>query len=160
MLITAKYSSTCPTCRLPIAAGSRVEWVRGEKARHEACAAGVAGFTSPLVAAAAPTREPISLERVGRRTYFRGATYPVRRHLRAGGAHWDADAKAWWIGSHEVAEALALSAASAPAEPAEARGPTSRRSRSYTRGRWTGCSCGSLEDQPRDSDCESCRHDS
>lgn len=26
-------------------------------------------------------------------------------------------------------------------------------------GRWTGCSCGSREDDPRDSDCASCQHD-
>ena len=27
------------------------------------------------------------------------------------------------------------------------------------RGRRTGCSCGSIEDSPRDSDCASCQHD-
>jgi len=30
---------------------------------------------------------------------------------------------------------------------------------SASRGRWTGCRCGSIEDQPRDSDCASCQHD-
>jgi hypothetical protein len=32
-------------------------------------------------------------------------------------------------------------------------------SRSHSHGRWTGCSCGSIEDEPRDSDCASCRYD-
>lgn len=39
--------------------------------------------------------------------------------------------------------------------------PTSRvssRSR-RSRGTWTGCHCGSVEDQPRESDCFTCRHD-
>jgi hypothetical protein len=27
------------------------------------------------------------------------------------------------------------------------------------RGRRTGCACGSVEDEPRDSDCSSCQHD-
>lgn len=31
--------------------------------------------------------------------------------------------------------------------------------RGRARGRWTGCSCGSIEDHPRDSDCASCQHD-
>ena len=35
----------------------------------------------------------------------------------------------------------------------------SEHGRSGGRGRWTGCSCGSIEDQPRDSDCASCQHD-
>lgn len=28
-----------------------------------------------------------------------------------------------------------------------------------TRGTWTGCSCGSVEEYARESDCRSCRHD-
>lgn len=36
---------------------------------------------------------------------------------------------------------------------------SSGRSYSRPRGRWTGCSCGSIEDHPRDSDCASCQHD-
>lgn len=41
--------------------------------------------------------------------------------------------------------------------------PRARRSsggyRSRPRGRWTGCSCGSIEDHPRESDCAQCQHD-
>ena len=33
------------------------------------------------------------------------------------------------------------------------------RGRRWQRRRRTGCSCGSLEDFPRDSDCASCQHD-
>lgn len=28
-----------------------------------------------------------------------------------------------------------------------------------SRGRWSGCSCGSIEDQPRASDCRQCQYD-
>lgn len=37
---------------------------------------------------------------------------------------------------------------------------TSARSYGRPRGRWTGCSCGSIDGQPRKSDCWQCRHDS
>lgn len=38
MVITAKFSSTCPCCSEPITVGSKVEWSKGQKARHVACA--------------------------------------------------------------------------------------------------------------------------
>lgn len=38
MIITAKFASVCPCCSLRIAVGERVEWERGSKARHAACA--------------------------------------------------------------------------------------------------------------------------
>lgn len=37
--ITAKFSSTCPACGGAIAAGSEVEWTRGQPARHAVCPA-------------------------------------------------------------------------------------------------------------------------
>jgi hypothetical protein len=37
---------------------------------------------------------------------------------------------------------------------------TAMRPNRPSKGRWTGCACGSIEDQPRASDCWSCRHDS
>jgi hypothetical protein len=40
MMITARFASTCPTCRAAIAVGSKVEWSKGSPARHAACAAG------------------------------------------------------------------------------------------------------------------------
>ncbi len=53
---------------------------------------------------------PIHVERIGRRSYLRGDTYAIRDALRAAGAHWDADEKAWWIGSEAKAQELAAGA--------------------------------------------------
>lgn len=38
MIITAKFASSCPCCSARILVGSKVEWTKGEKARHVACA--------------------------------------------------------------------------------------------------------------------------
>jgi hypothetical protein len=38
MIITAKFASVCPCCSSRIAVGEKVEWERGAKARHAACA--------------------------------------------------------------------------------------------------------------------------
>lgn len=38
MIIVAKFASVCPCCSARIAVGSKVEWSRGEKAKHVACA--------------------------------------------------------------------------------------------------------------------------
>jgi len=48
----------------------------------------------------------ITIETRGRRHYLIGQTYPLREQLRAAGAHWDAEARAWWTGQRETAEAL------------------------------------------------------
>ncbi len=37
MIITAKFASVCPCCSSRIAVGAKVEWSRGEKAKHVAC---------------------------------------------------------------------------------------------------------------------------
>lgn len=42
MQITARYSSSCPACGHTIAAGTKVEWSRGAKARHVQCPARIA----------------------------------------------------------------------------------------------------------------------
>jgi len=86
MIITAKYPSTCACCRQPIAAGSKIEWSKGQPARHAACAAGSSGQTT------------VSARPAARRSYAR-------------------------------------------------------------RGTWTGCSCGSVAEYSRPSDCWTCRHD-
>lgn len=39
MVITAKFSSTCPACNHSISAGTKVEWNKGQKARHADCTA-------------------------------------------------------------------------------------------------------------------------
>lgn len=48
----------------------------------------------------------MELKTEGRRTYIVGNTYPIKDQLRAAGAKWDADKKAWWTGKREVAEGL------------------------------------------------------
>jgi len=49
-----------------------------------------------------------TLEKQGQRLYFRGAPFAVKDVLKAGGCHWDPDAKAWWIGATKQAEADAM----------------------------------------------------
>jgi hypothetical protein len=55
----------------------------------------------------------ISVE--GRRTYITGNTYPHRDAIRAIGAHWDGERKAWWTSKREEAERLAASLSAEPA---------------------------------------------
>ena len=115
MTITARYASTCPACSHPIAVGAQVLWARGEKARHVACPTAGAGAEAAQVTTVTRT---ITVTREGRRSYIGGDTMAVRGLLRAGGCHWDADRKQWWIGSHEAALQLAEQARGATAEAA------------------------------------------
>lgn len=86
-----------------------------------------------------------------------GNTYPVKDAIKALGGRWDAAAKGWRVPADKAARAQALVSGA----PKSAPRATSSYSRSYApRGRWTGCSCGSREDNPRDSDCASCQYDS
>lgn len=48
----------------------------------------------------------IKVERIGRRSYITGNTYPHKDALRDAGAHWDAEQRAWWIGKEEEADNL------------------------------------------------------
>lgn len=50
----------------------------------------------------------ITTETVGRRIYFRGNTFPVRGVLDAGGATFDGEQRAWYVGTQraELAEQL------------------------------------------------------
>jgi hypothetical protein len=54
----------------------------------------------------------ISIQTEGRRTYLTGDTYPLRDRLRAIGAHWDPERKAWWTAKREEAAKLVASVAS------------------------------------------------
>ena len=38
MIITAKFASVCPCCANRIGVGEKVEWTKGAKAKHAACA--------------------------------------------------------------------------------------------------------------------------
>lgn len=48
---------------------------------------------------------PTTLEKVGARIYFRDAPFAGKDVLKAGGAHWDATARCWWIGVVKEEEA-------------------------------------------------------
>lgn len=50
MIITAKFASTCPTCRAPIAVGAKVEWSKGARATHVACPAAGTVAAAPRAA--------------------------------------------------------------------------------------------------------------
>ncbi len=61
----------------------------------------------------------VALQVVGRRCYITGDTYRHRDALRAAGAHWDGDRRAWWLGGRAKAEELVaqLTATATPASP-------------------------------------------
>lgn len=42
MTISAKFATVCPCCNNRINVGDKVEWTKGSKARHVACAASTA----------------------------------------------------------------------------------------------------------------------
>jgi hypothetical protein len=53
MTITAKFATVCPCCNSRINAGDKVEWIKGSKARHVACASRPGAVTAT---SAAPRR--------------------------------------------------------------------------------------------------------
>ncbi len=95
-----------------------------------------------------------------------GNTYPVKEQLKALGARWNGDAKAWMV-APDVAEQAKAIVAGAGAK--KAYSGASRYGSYATIGQrqnarmrntgWTGCSCGSIEGHPRSSDCAQCQHD-
>lgn len=118
MTITAKYASTCHACHAPVTPGQAIEWERGSRVvRHADCTAEARAPQIPV----SETRRQITVERVGRRSYLRGDTLPVRGYLRAQGCHWDGDARAWWIGDAAAAQRLAIEALGQPGEAAPAK---------------------------------------
>lgn len=68
MIIVAKFASVCPCCSVRINVGSKVEWSKGAKAVHAACA----GKSAPV--ASSPAR---SAGRTWDSTKFNG--YGARR---------------------------------------------------------------------------------
>jgi hypothetical protein len=93
-----------------------------------------------------------------------GNTYPVKEQIKALGGRWNADQKAWMVPAHkaDAARKLVSGAAPAPRRSTGAYGSyrtIGARMESRRASGWTGCSCGSIEGQPRRSDCASCQHD-
>lgn len=88
-----------------------------------------------------------------------GNTYPVKDQIKALGGRWDAVAKGWRVPAAKAAHAQALVSHAPKGYVRTAEDVRSDRSRRAPRGRWTGCSCGSREDEARASDCASCQHD-
>jgi hypothetical protein len=61
----------------------------------------------------------ISIQKEGRRHYVCGETFPIKDAIKAAGCKWDADRRAWWPASKEVADKI-LSATAKMAAPVAA----------------------------------------
>jgi hypothetical protein len=87
-------------------------------------------------------------------TLITGNTYPVKDQIKAlGGVKWDRIRKGWLVPDDRAEAARRL---------VDAAGKCSTGRPSYprcSRGTWTGCSCGSVEEFSKDSDCRQCRFD-
>ncbi|OGR95483.1 MAG: hypothetical protein A2V88_15340 [Elusimicrobia bacterium RBG_16_66_12] len=71
MTITAKFASVCPCCNVRIQPGSKVEWTKGSKARHVACASRPGAVTVASAATQSPgygIRSNRTSNGLGRRT--------------------------------------------------------------------------------------------
>jgi hypothetical protein len=84
-----------------------------------------------------------------------GNTYPVKEQLKALGARWNADAKAWMVTPDKAAQAQAIVAG---AGPVQRRYTVTRRSWVSGGGAWNGCSMGCREGNPNPR-CRSCMFD-
>ena len=65
----------------------------------------------------------ITVETIGRRTYLRGNTYPVKDAIKAMGARWDRDVKGWWMSNAKARknqDAIDQIVGQAAAQPAKA----------------------------------------
>lgn len=95
-----------------------------------------------------------------------GNTYPVKEQLKAIGARWNGDLKAWMVTPDRAEQAKAIVAGAGPkkayagASRYGSYATIGQRQNARMRGTgWTGCSCGSIEGHPRPSDCAQCQHD-
>ena len=80
-----------------------------------------------------------------------GNTYPVKDQIKALGGRWNPDQKAWMVPADKADQARSL----VTGAPQSSSKPGFRKSR----GKWTGCSCGSVEEYERASDCWGCKHE-
>lgn len=79
-----------------------------------------------------------------------GNTFPVKDQLKSLGGRWNAEKKAWMVPADKADQAYKLVLGAAK---------TNGSYKTYSRAGWSGCSCGSIEGQPRRSDCWTCKHD-
>ena len=86
-----------------------------------------------------------------------GNTYPVKDSIKALGGRWDAAAKGWRVPvvNADKARALVTSAPRSTFSRSSSSSGGARRSS----GTWTGCSCGSVDEYTKASDCWTCKHD-
>lgn len=96
-----------------------------------------------------------------------GNTYPVKDQIKALGGRWNAASKAWLVPADkaDAARQLVANAKSSNYAPRHHVGAVGsyrtigQRMESRRASGWTGCSCGSIEGRPRNSDCAQCQHD-
>lgn len=50
----------------------------------------------------------ITIQKQGQRLYLIGDTFPIKDRIKAIGGHWDADKRAWWLGTAKESEARQL----------------------------------------------------
>lgn len=67
--------------------------------------------------------QTITLDIQSSRVYLRGNTFAAKDQIKAAGGHWDADARAWWIGKTKLAEAQRIAAAPVAASATTERKP-------------------------------------
>lgn len=79
-----------------------------------------------------------------------GNTYPVKDQIKALGGRWNAAQKCWMVPEDNADAAYRL---------VQAAPKSTYKSKPKSRGTWTGCSCGSVEEYERPGDCFTCRHD-
>lgn len=48
----------------------------------------------------------ITIEKVGRRFYIIGDTYPIKDEIREAGCRWDKERRAWWTGKADIASSF------------------------------------------------------
>lgn len=82
---------------------------------------------------------------------IRGNTYPVKEQLKALGARWNGDAKAWMVTPDKADQALAIVAGAGQAKPFSGQS-------SYRPSRCRSCGCAASRWNPiyRSGDCKDC----
>lgn len=88
-----------------------------------------------------------------------GNTYPVKEQLKALGARWNGDAKAWMVTADKAEEAQRIVAGAGAKKPFNGARSFGARSNYRSRGgAWNGCSMGCRDGAPNPH-CKSCCFD-